>query len=120
MDKSIGHGSMAARQASHGFSVGTPVRSSSGAWTAAQANSETNLADGAVTHVDGDFFVVTILGFVRRAGHGLGSNGTRHWTSQGTPGATVTTAPVAGLSQLLFEVHDPDWLIVRVGEAVQL
>jgi hypothetical protein len=115
MDKSVGQGSLTTRQVAHGFSVGTPVRSSSGSWVVAQADSEANLADAVVTHVNGDQFVVTMLGFVRSRSHGLGAAGVVRWTSQGTPGATVTTQPTTGYIQRLLEVHDRDWLIVRVS-----
>ena len=115
MNRFVGQGSIAARQASHGFSVGTPVKSSSGAWAAAQADAAANLAHGIVTSVNGDRFVVTAAGFVAAPSHGLGAAGTERWTSQGSAGATVSTQPSSGWVQYLLRVHDPDTLIVRVA-----
>jgi hypothetical protein len=109
-------------QNAHGFTVGTPVRRTSGSYVAAQGDSLANsLCDGIVTGVpDVNSFDLTSNGYA--SGLSGFTDGDQYYLDPDSAGATVTTrTSTAGqFIKPLFKAISATEIIVLIGESEEV
>lgn len=114
--------SKAIAQVGHGFTVGTPVRRTSGSYVTAQADSLANsLCDGIVTGVPGaDSFVLTSNGYA--SGLSGFTDGDQYYLSPTAAGTTTTTrtSTVGQFIKPLFKAISATEIIVLIGESEEV
>jgi hypothetical protein len=109
-------------QNAHGFTVGTPVRRTSGSYVVAQADSLGNSScDGIVTGVpNADSFDLTSNGYA--SGLSGFTDGDQYYLSPSVAGTTTTTrtSTVGQFIKPLFKAISATEIIVLIGEGVEV
>lgn len=85
-------------QAAHGFAIADWIFYNSANWAKADRDASSSLADGVVSHVDGDQFDVLSHGIFTQAS-GLTAGDTYYLSS--TAGAITNTLPTSGIVQII-------------------